>query len=223
MCASYGLGGGGHEDGPPPPLPPLNEKVRFTIDWGEPGMPSPGVIGLLAGKRELTGRRARNLNGIVRVDGGAAIIDPAWFKFWFGGRYDPSRATFNAKAENLATTWKGAFKKTRALVPATWFDEKKHQFRAATGEPFFIAAVWNRVHDEDGEPLTTYALVTRPAAGAVARFHDRMPLLLPADMWEAWLDPNEAGTRELAEAAVAASTEISEGTALLEAPEAGLS
>ncbi|AYG02357.1 SOS response-associated peptidase family protein [Gryllotalpicola protaetiae] len=218
MCASYGLGGGSHEGDPPPILPALNDKVLLTVDWGAPVAPSPGVLEAFYGKRTLTGRKERKLNGIYRVNGDKLIADTAWFKLWMGGKF-PTGNTFNARSDTLATKWRGYFKASRALVPADWFNEKGNDYTTASGEPFMIAAVYNRVHDEFDNPLTSYALVTRDAAGAVADSHDRMPLILPPDLWRTWLDPHEPGTRELAEAAVAASDELSNGIRLLTRPE----
>ncbi|AYG04049.1 SOS response-associated peptidase family protein [Gryllotalpicola protaetiae] len=217
MCASYGLGGGGHEGDPlpsDPDLAPLDERVELSFDFGK------GWGSRVRGKHTLTGRNARNLNPMFRRDDVCTLLDMAWFKLWPGGKFDTKANTFNARAENLVSRWSGSFKTSRGLVPADWFDEKGSQFTTADGQPFMIATVWNQVHEEDGNLLTTYALVTRPAAGAVATKHDRMPLLLPPELWETWIDPHEVGTRQLAEAAVAASNDLSGGVRFLNEPDA---
>lgn len=38
--------------------------------------------------------------------------------------------------------------------------------------------------------LTTFTILTTAAAAELAHIHDRMPLVLPRDRWEAWLDPD---------------------------------
>jgi len=39
------------------------------------------------------------------------------------------------------------------------------------------------------EPKLTCAIITRAAAPSVADVHDRMPVILPASSFAAWLDP----------------------------------
>lgn len=217
MCASYGLGGGGYQGEllpNDPDLAPLDERLDWRFDFA----PS-REFSVPVGRAALTGRRSRNLNPLFRYDESGLALDKGWFKLWVGGRFDPKASTFNARAENLTSRWSAPFKASRGLVPADWFNEKGTDFATASGGVFMIATVWNRVHEpETGALLTTYALVTRPAAGAVAERHDRMPLLLPPELWESWLDPHEPGTRELAEAAVAASAQLSAGVRLLNDP-----
>ena len=43
--------------------------------------------------------------------------------------------------------------------------------------------------ERGGATLETCAVLTVPAAGAVAALHDRMPLLVPREAWARWLDP----------------------------------
>ena len=61
------------------------------------------------------------------------------------------------------------------------------------------AGVWNARRRDSGEFLFTYALLTRAGEGAVAEIHDRMPVILPADVADAWIDPGERDRRVLAE------------------------
>ena len=51
-------------------------------------------------------------------------------------------------------------------------------------EPFALAGLWGR---HDGE--VTCAVVTGPADEELAWLHDRMPVRLDRDQWDAWLDP----------------------------------
>jgi len=53
-------------------------------------------------------------------------------------------------------------------------------------------------------------MVTRSPAAPGAGIHDRMPLLVPADFQQTWLDPETPADQGLVEAAVAASQELSE-------------
>ena len=53
-----------------------------------------------------------------------------------------------------------------------------------SGDPFALAGLWDR---HDGE--VTCAVVTGPADEELAWLHDRMPVRLGHDRWDAWLDP----------------------------------
>ena len=48
-----------------------------------------------------------------------------------------------------------------------------------------------------GPPLVTCAVLTTDAVGPLAEIHDRMPLILPAQAWQAWLDPDSDDPSEL--------------------------
>jgi putative SOS response-associated peptidase YedK len=54
-------------------------------------------------------------------------------------------------------------------------------------------ALW---HGPSG-PLRSVALVTAPPNALSARIHDRMPLILAAEDYAAWLDPRNADPRAL--------------------------
>jgi putative SOS response-associated peptidase YedK len=53
-----------------------------------------------------------------------------------------------------------------------------------TGDPLALAGLWDR---HDGE--VSCAVVTGPADDELAWLHDRMPVRLDRDRWDAWLDP----------------------------------
>lgn len=37
--------------------------------------------------------------------------------------------------------------------------------------------------------MTSFTILTGPSAGKLADYHDRAPVILEPDEWEAWLDP----------------------------------
>lgn len=164
-----------------------------------------------------TGVHRRNLNPIVRErerDGEhRRTLDLAWWKLWVRG--EPAKfPAINARVEGLATSgaWGPPFKARRALVPATEYFEKGHRFRLPD-EPaglFAFAGLWNVAKTpapETGidEWMVSYAVVTRAAAPHLSAIHDRMPLILPRELWDDWLDPERTGDPGLLEEAVAAS------------------
>jgi putative SOS response-associated peptidase YedK len=54
-------------------------------------------------------------------------------------------------------------------------------------KPFALAGIWERT--PDGED--TCAVITGQAQGVVAELHDRMPIIVPREAYERWLDPDE--------------------------------
>ena len=106
----------------------------------------------------------------------------------------------NARAETLTErpAYREAFTRRRCLIPADGFyewqrldDGTRQPFLlgAPDGQPLALAGLWATWRPPDGgEPLRTCTIVTTPATADLADLHDRMPLVLPADRWEPWLD-----------------------------------
>jgi putative SOS response-associated peptidase YedK len=121
---------------------------------------------------------------------------PFWAK-------DPSVGSrmINARAETLAEkpAYRQAFKKRRCIIPADGFYEWQVVPGRKAKQPMYIhrrdgdrlafAGLWERWTPEDGVPLHSCSVVTGPPNEVVAPIHDRMPVMLPPDAWEVWLDP----------------------------------
>ena len=89
------------------------------------------------------------------------------------------------------------------IVPAEAFYEWRRQRDPATGrvvrsepfalrrgdgEPLALAGLWAVWRDpESAERLYTCSILTTDANDLVARIHDRMPVILDAADWDAWL------------------------------------
>ena len=118
----------------------------------------------------------------------------------------------NARAEGIATknAYRHAFGKQRCIIPADGFYEwkvvegqKRKQpmyIHRVDDEPIAFAGLWEtwRGPDRDGEPLYTCTIITTTANETMAPVHNRMPVILPPDRWEQWLDPEMQDTDELA-------------------------
>ncbi len=199
MCASYGLGGGPFPDDDRwRGIEPLDERV-----------PAAAVLEWMDRQRhnaKITGRNARNLNPLI-IDGpDGREVQMAWW--WLHVRGAPAKySAFNATVEKLGSSWRMGMAR-RALIPATWYIEKGRTFGLG-GEPFGMAAITTPARQDDGSELLTYALVTRPAVAAAAEVHPRMPMILPREMHDDWLDPDRAGDADLVAAALGASEGIS--------------
>ena len=108
----------------------------------------------------------------------------------------------NARAESLLEkpAFRTAFERRRCIVPADGFYEwgsgpgrrKQPMYvHARSGEPLAFAGLWEVWRDRsvpDAPWLRTCAIVTTDANATVAPIHDRMPVMLPTDGWETWLD-----------------------------------
>ena len=120
----------------------------------------------------------------------------------------------NARVETILD--KPGFKRAaltrRCLVPADgWYEWQKSPTETdAKGkprkQPFFMSPVaggsiafaglyefWRdpAVHPDDPAAwLTSFTIVTTAAEPGLDVIHDRMPLVLPQDRWDAWLDPD---------------------------------
>jgi putative SOS response-associated peptidase YedK len=124
-------------------------------------------------------------------------------------------AAFNARAEDLEQKpfWRRAFHEYRCLVPATGWREFKaegkqkqpYQFRLPQ-RLFAFAGLWSRWTSPEGERVESFAIVTVPPSAQAAEYHDRMPLVIPPELYGAWLDP-EADPAPLLLEARAASRE----------------
>lgn len=124
---------------------------------------------------------------------------PPWSK-------DPSAGFINARAETVATkpAFRSAFKSRRCLMPADGFYEwakagsKKQpwHFRLKDGGPFAFAALWETWGEGDSA-VESCALITGEPNAVVAPVHDRMPVILPIEHYDLWLDP-EAKPNQLA-------------------------
>lgn len=207
MCASYGL-----------QVKPEDIHYGFSVIDDKTSMTdlSRWLDEFREEPAKPTGVHRRNLNPIVRErarDGERRrTVDLAWWKLWVRG--EPAKfPAINARVEGLATSgaWGPPFKARRALVPATEYFEKGHRFRLPD-EPaglFAFAGLWN-VAKTDDDWMVSYAIVTQPASPHVAAIHDRMPLILPRELWDEWLDPERPGDPGLLDEAVAASRPLAE-------------
>jgi putative SOS response-associated peptidase YedK len=104
--------------------------------------------------------------------------------------------TFNARAETVAKapSFRAAFKGRRCLVPMNAFFEwsgppghrVKHRIHPKPQELFALAGLWER-WGKDGDAVETYTIITCPPNDALASIHNRMPVILDDNNYEAWL------------------------------------
>jgi len=145
---------------------------------------------------------------------------PSWAK-------DPSIGSrmINARMETVAEkpAFRKAFASRRCLVPADgyfeWYvTEQTTKAGKPVKQPFFIRPkdngilamaglyeIWrdqSRPDDDPGAWRWTCTIITTTAEDELGRIHDRMPLMVGADRWDAWLDPLHPAALELLEPAL---------------------
>lgn len=107
----------------------------------------------------------------------------------------------NARSETAAEkpTFKEAWEKHRCIIPASWYFEWEHLIgnsgQKKTGDKYMIqprgsAMTWlaGLYRLEDGLP--SFTVLTREPTEELKRIHDRMPLILPKDRIEEWINPD---------------------------------
>lgn len=122
---------------------------------------------------------------------------PAWAKdIAIGTRM------INARSEGVAdkNAFRGPFRRHRCLIPADGFYEwtgprsarQPHYIYATDGALLALAGLWDAWQDPqspDAPPLVTCTILTTAASPDIVTLHDRMPVILQQDVWEAWLEP----------------------------------
>ncbi len=106
---------------------------------------------------------------------------------------------FNARAETLTERplFRGLLPRSRCLIPGDGFIE--WQKAGKTRDPFYFgledgalfafAGLLDRWVDEAGGQHTACTIITTAPNELVGRVHDRMPVILPRDAEDDWLDP----------------------------------
>jgi putative SOS response-associated peptidase YedK len=128
----------------------------------------------------------------------------------------------NARAEGLADkpAFRRPFERRRCIVPADGFYEwertggKRKQpwyITRADGKPMAFAGLWESwrpVKDSDQDKVRSCVVITGEPNERVARLHDRMPVLLPPETWDEWLDPENHDLEALQSLLVPAPAEL---------------
>ena len=140
---------------------------------------------------------------------------PSWAK-------DPKIGSrmINARMETVAEkpAFRRAFERRRAIIPADgYYEWYQTDDTTASGrprkQPFFIRPkdgsilamaglyeLWRDPAKGDDDPtrwLWTCTVITTDAEDDLGRIHDRMPLMLTPDRYDAWLDPENHDHEQL--------------------------
>lgn len=111
---------------------------------------------------------------------------PGWLK-------DPAKGPrpFNARAETVAEkpSFRGAWRHRRCLLPASCFFEKGRAIRRIDRHSFWLAGLWERWLGGDGSEVDTCTILTTTPNDLVRPLHQRMPVVIPEGLEEAWMAP----------------------------------
>src|SRR5919106_5518192 len=135
----------------------------------------------------ITEREGRRALGSMRWG-----LVPHWAK-------DARSIHINARSETVASTptFRDSFASKRCLIPSDGFYEWEpaeqgrtpHWVYRADGHPMAFAGIWAARLDPDTEHWgRTCSIITTEAGGVVAPIHHRMPVALPPETWDDWLD-----------------------------------
>jgi putative SOS response-associated peptidase YedK len=174
-----------------------NFPARYNV---APTQPVP-IVRVVEGNREFA---------LVRWG-----LIPSWVK-------DPRGFTLliNARGESAAEkpAFKNAIKRRRCLFPADGFYEWKRDgerkqpyfVRRRGGGPLAFAGLWESWMGPNGEEQETAAIVTTTASPSISHIHDRMPVIVPPEQFDLWLDPNADPEMAVAVVIQAAPDEVIE-------------
>jgi putative SOS response-associated peptidase YedK len=139
---------------------------------------------------------------------------PSWSK-------DPQigNRLINARAETLAEkpSFRSCYKRRRCLIPTTGFYEWKKQPDGKTkvptlislksGRPFAFAGLWEHWGSPEGDEIESCTVITTEPNALMSTIHNRMPVILPTESYDAWLDPDEKRPEDLRDLLTAYPTE----------------
>ena len=118
---------------------------------------------------------------------------PSWVK-------DPRefKMLINARSETAAEkpSFRGAMRHRRCLVPADGFYEwtgvtgakRPHLVHPRAGGPMAMAGIYESWLGADGSEIDTMAILTVAANATMSVLHNRMPVILPPEHFDLWLD-----------------------------------
>ena len=114
---------------------------------------------------------------------------------------DPSigNRMINARAETVAEkpSFRSAFDKRRCLIVADGFYEWRREGKRKSPvyvsmkfqKPFGFAGLYETWHSSEGHEIRSCTIITTEANDLLRPVHDRMPVILPKEDEDEWLDP----------------------------------
>lgn len=116
---------------------------------------------------------------------------PSWMK------EIPKTAMINIRAETITEkpSFKASFLRRRALVPINGFYEWQPPHKTpyyiypAASSLLYLAAIYDVWQGDDGSYLPSLGIITTAANDFMQKLHHRMPVIIPKDAIDLYLDP----------------------------------
>ena len=177
---------------------PDTEEIRDVIAEVQKSLLANKFI--RAGNAVLTSGEIRPTN-VVPVIASDRRGKRASFPMKWGFQIPDRSLIVNARTETAAQkpTFKEAWEKHRCIIPATWYYEWEHLIgntgQKKTGDKYMIQPLGSSMtwlaglyRIENGLPV--FAVLTKEPTKALSLIHDRMPLILPKYLIDAWINPD---------------------------------
>ena len=155
----------------------------------------------IQGRPIITNGEVRPTDIVPVIAPNAKGIKSAFPMQWGFLAVNNKRAIFNARTEtaNQKPTFRDAWKSHRCIIPASYYFEWQHfkspDGKKRTGDKFIIqptgcTSTWlcGLYRIENGYPV--FVILTQEPTNELAKIHDRMPLILPKNKIDDWIDLN---------------------------------
>ncbi len=142
-------------------------------------------------------------NGQSKIEFFQWGLIPAWAK-------DPKigNRMINARSETLAQkpSFRSAYKRRRCLILSDGFYEWRRNpdksktpmyIHLKSEQPFAFAGLWESWHSPQGDNILSCTIITTQPNDFMANIHNRMPVILPREVYARWLDPAEQKSEQL--------------------------
>ena len=99
----------------------------------------------------------------------------------------------NARSETVAEkpSFKQSFVRRRCLIPATgyyeWSNKIPYYFSLKQQPLFSFAGIWAVWTNGKDETIESVAIITTKANELTAKYHSRMPVIIPQEHYQSWL------------------------------------
>jgi putative SOS response-associated peptidase YedK len=143
-----------------------------------------------------------DLHPILRAPRELVVARWGLVNHWQSG-VRPARSPINARSETAHSSraFRSAFERRRCVVPADGFFEwtgpksarRPIWFHRRDGGLLHLAGLYESWSPPGAARERTFAVLTTAANDVVAKVHDRMPVILPADQIDRWLDDERPG------------------------------
>jgi putative SOS response-associated peptidase YedK len=115
----------------------------------------------------------------------------------------------NARGETVAekASFRRPFKKRRCIIAADGFYEWRKEGTVKvpvyvflkSRQPFGLAGLFDSWNSPEGEEIRTCTIITTDANELLRSVHDRMPVIIPEEWRDLWLDPKNPDEKFLRE------------------------